>query len=286
MSPLVADRLDQLKGSAYLPAAYVTSWVQGRAQRAQFDGVVTYCMFIGHARSGHSLVGSLLTAHPDVVIAHELDALRYVRWRFGRDQLCHLILQRDREFTQRQRLQTKTGYQYAVPGQWQGRFRELRVIGDKKGGASTRKLGRQPKLLDRLQRTVGVPVRLVNITRNPYDNIATISRRSGRNLEVAAERYFERCATVQQMRTVQPEGMLHHLRYESFTADPKASLRALCAFVGVDAPDDYLSSCAEIVFPSPRQSRVDALWTDALVNDIARQIDRFDFLAGYSFRED
>ncbi|MDP8961088.1 MAG: sulfotransferase [Actinomycetota bacterium] len=278
--------LDQLKSYVRLPKVFVKAWWQGRAQRTQFDGVQTYCMFIGHARSGHSLVGSLLSAHPDVVIAHELDALRFVRWRFGRDQLYALILQRDLDFSQKQRLQTKTGYQYDVPGQWQGRVRELRVIGDKKGGASTRKLGRHPELLDRLQATVGVPLRLVNVTRNPYDNIATISRRSGRPLEVAAQRYFERCETVQQLRAILPSDALLHITYESFTQDPKSSLRDLCAFVGVDASDDYVAACADIVFPSPRRSRSEATWSDELIAEIARQIDRFNFLAGYSFSVD
>ncbi len=275
--------LDRLKSYLQLPEVYARSWLEGRRQREQFDQVQTYCMFIGHARSGHSLVGSLLSAHPEVVIAHELDALRYIKWRFGRDQLYHLILQRDLEFSQKQRLQTKTGYQYAVPGQWQGRYRELRVVGDKKGGASTRKLGRQPELLDRLRTLVGVPVRLVNVTRNPYDNIATIARRSGRSLAVSAERYFERCETVQQIRAALPATDLLQLRYEAFTADPRSSLRSLCRFVGVDAAEEYLTSCSDIVFPSPRRSRSDAPWTDELITHIADQIDRFDFLSGYSF---
>ena len=40
-----------------------------------FESVEKYCMFVGYPRSGHSLVGSLLDAHPNMIIANELNAL-------------------------------------------------------------------------------------------------------------------------------------------------------------------------------------------------------------------
>ena len=45
---------------------------------ADFEKLQAYCMFIGYPRSGHSLVGSLLDAHPNIIIAHELNALQFV----------------------------------------------------------------------------------------------------------------------------------------------------------------------------------------------------------------
>jgi hypothetical protein len=40
-------------------------------------------MFIGYLRSGHSLIASLLDAHPNPIATHELDALKFVGARFG-----------------------------------------------------------------------------------------------------------------------------------------------------------------------------------------------------------
>ncbi len=42
-----------------------------------------YCMFIGYPRSGHSLIGSLLDAHPNIIISHELNVLKklYMGWK-------------------------------------------------------------------------------------------------------------------------------------------------------------------------------------------------------------
>ncbi|MCA1614387.1 MAG: sulfotransferase, partial [Acidobacteria bacterium] len=167
-----ARRLLRVTGAlAGLPKPYLTSLYDSWRRREDFSALRAYCMFVGYPRSGHSLVGSLLDAHPDVVIAHELDALKYVRARFRREQLFHLLLDKSEEFTARGR--QWNGYSYEVPGQWQGRRRSLRVIGDKKGGGSTMRLGADPRLLARLRRTVGVPVKLVHVVRNPFDNIST-----------------------------------------------------------------------------------------------------------------
>ena len=119
------------RSSAY-PWTYVESLVAGRASDSIFADVRTYLMFIGQPRSGTSLLGSLLNAHPYALVGHELNALRYVRRGYTRRQLFWLLLMKDREFARRGR--NWTGYDYAVSGQWQGRFEKLLVIGDKKGG--------------------------------------------------------------------------------------------------------------------------------------------------------
>ncbi len=56
---------------------------------------------------------------------------------------------------------------YEVSQQWQSRFDELRVISDKKGGYSTLRLAKDPKLLHRLQKTVATDVKFVHVVRNP-----------------------------------------------------------------------------------------------------------------------
>ena len=50
----------------------------------------TFCLFLGHARSGHSIVGVLLDAHPRIVLADEFDALEYVDARFSKGQILYL----------------------------------------------------------------------------------------------------------------------------------------------------------------------------------------------------
>ena len=42
---------------------------------SQIDGVERFVLFIGHARSGHSIIGSMMDAHPNMVISHEFQVL-------------------------------------------------------------------------------------------------------------------------------------------------------------------------------------------------------------------
>ena len=48
------------------------------------DGIKTFVMFIGYPRSGHSIVGSLMDAHPHMVIANEFLLLR--NWKYFSDR--------------------------------------------------------------------------------------------------------------------------------------------------------------------------------------------------------
>ena len=55
-----------------LPRLYLASLYKGHQNRELLDNTETYCMFLGYQRSGHSLIGALLNAHPGTVIAHDL----------------------------------------------------------------------------------------------------------------------------------------------------------------------------------------------------------------------
>jgi len=261
--------------------AYVASAIAGRRQRDLFAGVETYCMFIGYPRSGHSLVGSLLDAHPDMVIAHELDALGFVQNGFRRQQLYALIMNNSGEIAAKGREQT--GYSYEIPNQWQGRFRDLKVIGDKRGVTSMARLQRRPQLLDTLQRVVRDPVRFVHVVRNPFDNISTMSKRRDFTPQQAADIYFGLSRTVASVKARVGDGHVIDVRHESVIADPKGALKEMCAFLGVTPSDDYLEDCASIVYASPHRSRHEAPWTPELIADVKRRMEPFAFLEGYGW---
>lgn len=240
-------------------------------------------MFVGYPRSGHSLAGSLLDAHPEAVISHELDALRYLRAGFSRPQVYALILENDRRFTEEGR-QAKVDYGYAVPDQWQGRFRRLRVVGDKKGGHSTSILRRHPHTLDLVRSKVGCPLRVIHVMRNPYDNIATMLARSSKwTLPDAVSAYFWLCEGVAAVRTRLTAEELLDLRHEDLLEDTPRALGRLCGFLGLEGSPDYVAACASVIRPSPHLSRERAPWNQALIDDVGSRAAAFDFLRGYSF---
>ena len=279
--------MSKARGGLDLALAFVRSSWGGYADRRFFDGVERYCMFVGYPRSGHSLVGSLLDAHPEAVIAHELDALRLVKWGFGRRQLYWLLLENSRGFAREGR--RWTGYAYQVPNQWQGRFDRLRVVGDKRGGGSTMRLASDPGLLGRLKKTVGQGIRYVHVVRNPYDNVATMYRRAlardpDTDLASITAGYLLRCETNARLKGHLGENEVLDVHHEAVIDDPKAALGGLCRFLGLQAGEDYLRDCASIVFDSPNKSRHAVEWDRGSLEAIRAATSRFDFLEGYSFK--
>ena len=43
------------------------------------DGVQKFVLFVGYARSGHSIIGSMMDAHPDMIIANQY--MLFEKWR-------------------------------------------------------------------------------------------------------------------------------------------------------------------------------------------------------------
>ena len=275
-----------------LAASYLRSSIGGRRDRDLFESVETYCMFVGYPKSGHSLFGSLLDAHPDAIIAHEQDALRYLGAGFGRAQLFHLLLENSRRYAGAGR--NWNVYSYTVPGQWQGRFRKLRVIGDKKGALSTLRLDRDPGLQARIRKTAGVPVKYVHVVRNPYDNISTMLRDGvfgwrtngrGHDLARSIEDYFSLCEAMRRFEERTDPGDVFEIRHEEIVEDPERALRGLCDFLGLDTPEDYLRDCAGTVFRAPSRSRNKVEWSAEEVELVRRRAEEFRFLRGYSYED-
>jgi len=250
--------------------------------RDVFEGVESYCMFIGYPRSGHTLIGSLLDAHPEVVVGNELNALRYVRYHFSRDQIYWLLMDNARRFSEQGRWHTD--YLYAVPDQWQGRHRRLRVIGDKRGSGSVKRIRNHPGLYQRLIQLVGVPIRTIHVVRNPFDNISTIFRKNkSKNLGESIDYYFFLTEEVQKLKQIMPDQDLLEINHEAFILNPRAHLQQLTTFLGVEATPDYLDACSNIVFSKPHQTRNDVPWTGKLIKSVTDRIQPYPGLAEYSF---
>ncbi len=251
-----------------------------------FKDVRTYCMFVGHNKSGTSMVGALLDAHPEAVVSDEADALEFVRAGFSRDQVFHLLLRRARKEARKGRVTARRlqPYSYRVPGQWQGGFQTLRVIGDSTAGSSTKRIATDADILKRLGHTLaGVDLKIIQTVRNPYDPISAMMVRGGRSFENAIEAYFSYCETLAQLRSQLDETRLFTIRYEDFVRNGRTELANLCLFLGLEAGNDYLSACVSILHPGPETSRQWVFWDLPHIEQVAREMKRYDFLHGYEF---
>lgn len=265
---------------------YTITELQCRMEPAAFQDVQTFCFFVGHTKSGGTLLGSLLDAHPAAILADEADALAYVAHGFRREQIFHILRKTSRREAMKGRVTARrlTPYSLRVPGQWQGRYRTPRVIGDSKAGPSTRRLGRDLTLVHQTERIMaGVGVKVIHVVRNPYDPISLMRMRSGRTFDNAIDHYFAYCDTLAALRARMDSSQLLTVRYEAFVREPSSGLRTLCDFLGLECSDAYLQACIAILHPTPERSRDLVAWDPHWIRVVQRNIEQYDFLAGYSY---
>lgn len=266
--------------------------IMRRAQKAakhvrlhrNFADIKTFCLFIGYPRSGTSLVSSLLDAHPNIIISDESHVVRCVQRGDSRNDIFIKLLNNSQSFGDNVR--SAGGYTFEVPGQWQGRYRKLRVIGDKKASGSSLRLGRDPHLIEKLKSTLGdIDLRILHVIRNPFDNITTISLKHSMTMPDAIEHYFNRCRHVLEIKRRIPQDSLLDIRHEAIIDKPKQSLINLCNFFGVTPLDDYITACAGIIFKKPNLSRQQVPWKDEWLTQVNDGIAKIPYLSGYAFCE-
>jgi hypothetical protein len=265
---------------------FITSYVASRRHPTLTKDLATFCIFIGHTKSGGSLIGSLLDAHPNTMLADEEDVLNYVSYGFTLDQICHILIKGSRREAKKGRITARRlkAYSLQVPGQWQGRYNKLQVIGASKAGPSTHRLGARPDLLDHLRRTVTkADVRIIHIIRNPYDPISLMMMRSGRGQKNAIEHYFAYCKTLASIRAQTKSDDLLPIRYEDLISEPRKTLTTICEFLNLPATDEYLTACIRILSPQPQRSRHEVKWSAENLALVQQQIEQFDFLDGYAY---
>ena len=261
----------------------VTSSVSRALGRAQI-----FCSFVGHGRSGGTLVGALLNAHPNVVMSNELNALRRLRLGMKQDDLYRLIyIVSKRQVARGSR--GGGGYSYAIAGQWQGKHRDILVIGDRKAGASAQELNAHPNLLGLVDERIRLTKKFVHVIRNPFDTIATTFKKtmSGsdstehEHLEREIHNYFARCQAVKHVELHFGPGSVHYLDHEDLLSGPHATLAELCHFLGLEASADYLDACAGILMQSPNKTGASINWRPEHLRSVRSGIRNFSWLQRY-----
>ena len=237
-------------------------------------------LFVGQSRSGHSLVGSLIDAHPDAVIAHEIHALKHLTNGGSLAEVCRAIQLNARLFDMIGR--AYTGYDYQIEGQWQGRHRQLTVIGDKKGNGTTRLLRRHPEALKDLDARLGVPLSLINVIRHPLDNIATKATRTGVSVGEAARRFLANAETLDRLCLDRPS-QVKTVYLDDLIVDPKLVLADLVTWLGLSSPEPaYLDACAARIFSSPKRTRDRVDWPRGMIDRLSTEFARYPALARFA----
>ena len=239
-----------------------------------------FCLFIGHGRSGHSLIGSLLDAHPSIVMSHELNAIRCAE-DSSYDDLYRYIRYNSFIFARKGR--SWTGYDYQVENQFQGTLGgPIEILGDKKGGGTSKALSEDPYLLNRLMEIVPCPIVFLHVIRHPLDNIATNAIRSGHDLTEAVEWFFLRAKSTKWLASTVPADSILHIYLDDFISSPITILREILEFLGVSSiSEEYLQSCSRMVNNKPSMTRDRVQWPDEVINDVIHRCSDYPYLSRY-----
>lgn len=273
--------------------AYMHSLVMGWVKREQYSRIKYFCMFIGYPRSGHSLIAALLDAHPEVVMGMEWGVLPHLNMGYKKYQIIYSLINNSRQFSKKEN-NIWTGYSYRVEGQWQGRYQQIRVIGDKLGGRTSLMIQEDPLLIERMKKSLGYPIKWIHVIRNPFDTITTMTRRrlekqnawtenaDPEELIPSISAYFKRVEAVNWFRGKSHQDIMD-VYHEDFIACPKKELKRLMEFLGLDALPDYLASCSSLVYKKPHRSRELIRWTPELIKQVEERINLYEFLKRYHY---
>ena len=258
----------------------------GRRGRRRWCRAHAVCLFLSPPRSGHSLLGALLDAHPDAAIGHELDALLFMRWGWRLVEVLPL-LERSAQWAATQEM-LPGGYGYRLAGQ--GQVRQPLVIGDKHGEATLVELARRPWLRQRLELTSPAPLHWLRAVRHPLDNIATIALKidsiaagvlppGGTALQRAEAYFFQLADWMDQAGG--PQSRLLDVRHEDLLAEPERELGRLAGFLGLDPDPAWLARCQAILQPEPHLTRRTVCWEAGQQMRILQRCGEYGFLSSY-----
>lgn len=254
-----------------------------------FADVHTFLLFVGYPRSGHSLVGALLNAHPQAIVAHELDAVERINAQVERDQLFKDIVDRDAEF--KEAGSQWMGYSYKVAATQPRQQNQLTHIGDKRGGTTSKHLSKSWQALETITNW-GIQLKILHVVRNPYDCISTaIKKREAKQRRVFQPddvirkmgHFIEKATVIDQLIKSEKYD-IYTLKLEDLIANTEKELNELLHFVELPINDDYLANCRQLVWDTPSQPRfVSPHWSAAHKTYLQQQMNAFSFFQDYSF---
>ena len=239
---------------------------------------------VGFNRSGSSLIGDLLSAHPNIVMDNESGIIRkYVNGEFtSRESLLSFIIKHDMDRAY------KKNY---IAGQYQHHYDgNIEIIGDKHSPNNSVFLTKtESNALEELEKFIKLPIKLLFNVRNPYDMVASMVKaiwdgKENKDEKIKEAISFFTCRSADNMKLIDqvPADRIFMIRLEDFIASPKNMLSDICDFLGVAKTPEYLSSCTKVTYKVPNKSRDTLDWDEEYEREVDALIKKYEFFNGYS----
>jgi hypothetical protein len=242
-----------------------------------FGDLDCFVLIVGNARSGSTLLGSIIDAHPRAVVGNETVASQIYWSGLDRQRILEEIVANSEQSNESGRM--SEGYSYAIEQETDSAT--VRVMGDKVWNPATLMLHGNTKLIGGLAATIGAPVKFIHAVRNPFDVVATMHGRSGASLSDRARWYFMHCDAAEAIRDKTVESCYLDTHLETLLAKPDEVIPQVTSFLGLEPSEEHLAACKGMLFAEPRRTRYDVAWEEDLVSDMLDRMKRYDFLQPY-----
>ena len=287
---------------------------------AYFNDAHTMVLVSFFPRSGSSLLGYLLTAHRNMVIANEptkegenlydqvpiaalLNHILYTdKMRYEVAEQAQLAEGTGKSLSDNsggRAYSQKTRYVF-IANQWQARCESLHVIGVKNSLflAETLLTENVLQVLRAKLKKINLRLKFIFTVRNPYDMIATdvVYWANNKRLRTVTEgdinkmldykvrvSFPDMCAAAAELFELMKPQTIFLNKHEDLVADPSEQLSKLCEFLNVSAMPDYLRDCASVIRKKPNKSRHELEWSEEQKEAVEKVINKYNFFSGYGW---
>jgi hypothetical protein len=238
-----------------------------------------FLLIIGNARSGSTILGAVLDAHPNMAVANEtVESANLWRRLDGKAILEGIFKNAEQQAFDATRSAVCGHKSQWTPAQKQ----EIRVVGDKVWNPATLFLHGKYDLIPSLEERVGAPVTIIHACRNPFDAISSMHLKSGAPICDRIRWYSAHCEAVAAISERMPKDRFLHFHHEELIQRPSETLRNCCRFLDVPFSEEYLERCKPLLLDYPRQTRRQVSWSPEDSARVKELTNLFSWLKIYS----
>lgn len=238
----------------------------------------TFSLIIGNSRSGSTILGSIVDAHPNAIVANETMASQAFWKEMSKGEILDEIIANS-SANYRSGRQSED-YQYQIGASPESKS-SVCVYGDKIWNPATLLLHGDYDLISRLESQLAARVVLIASIRNPFDAIATMHRRSQAPIKDRIRWFFMHCEALAAIeeKTAQSDFLISY--HEQLIDCPNEEISRICRALMLPVNDQHLANVKRLLYRRPSKSGAALDWKLAEVEEVLERMQRFPFLTVY-----
>ncbi|MFK8012623.1 MAG: sulfotransferase [Marinicellaceae bacterium] len=206
-----------------------------KIQPIQLSRINQLVLFVGHAHSGHSIIGSILDAHNDIALANEVNIVKLIHeYQLTQVEIESILLHYSL-LNGDSNSWHNSEYVYKIKNSLQGKTKNPTIIGDKKAGGTTRIFYNNPQLLNKIMQIYGDELKFVFVERNPVDIVAAYSYYMKQPpSQFHVDRFNENLNTVKLIQSTVQDHQFLKIKQEKFIKQPYEVVVKLLEFLNIN----------------------------------------------------